>query len=103
MLFCIRSLSEALMPTASHGALMRSLRKSFLVSSDMAHGLHPNYSEKHDPSMAPVINGGMVIKHNPNQRYATNGTSAALFRECARLDGVPVQEFTVRSDSACGR
>ena len=45
---------------------------------------------------------GLVIKHNANQRYATNAISASLFRQCGKLAGVPVQEFTVRSDSACG-
>jgi len=45
---------------------------------------------------------GLVIKHNANQRYATNSISASLFRQYGKLAGVPVQEFTVRSDSACG-
>lgn len=82
--------------------LMRSLRKSFVVSIDMAHGLHPNYPGKHDNTMAPKFNGGLVIKHNANQRYATNAVSATMFREFAKIAGIPVQEFTVRSDSACG-
>jgi aspartyl aminopeptidase len=73
-----------------------------VVSSDMAHGLHPNYPGKHDSTMAPKINGGMAIKHNANQRYATNAVSATLFRRIGKLVGIPVQEFTVRSDSACG-
>lgn len=81
---------------------MRSLRQSFVVSADMAHGLHPNYSSKHDSTMAPKINEGLVIKHNTNQRYATNSLSATLFRLIGKLAEVPVQEFTVRSDSACG-
>ncbi len=81
---------------------MRSLRNSFVVSADMAHGLHPNYSGKHDASMAPLINAGMVIKHNANQRYATNSMSATVFRRIAKIAGVPVQEFTVRADAACG-
>ena len=68
----------------------------------MAHAQHPNYSSKHDSTMAPKINNGLVIKHNANQRYATSGVSATLFREIARIGGFPVQEFTVRSDSACG-
>ena len=83
-------------------ALMRSLRNSFVVSADMAHGLHPNYASKHDSTMAPGINGGLVIKHNANQRYATTSLSATVFRRIGKLAGVPVQEFTVRSDSACG-
>ena len=81
---------------------MRSLRKSFVVSIDMAHGLHPNYAGKHDPAMAPRFNGGLVIKHNANQRYATSAVSASLFREVGRKAGLPVQEFAVRADAACG-
>jgi len=81
---------------------MRSLRKSLVVSIDMAHALHPNYAAKHDPAMAPKMNGGLVIKHNANQRYATNAISASLFRQFGKLANVPVQEFAVRSDAGCG-
>lgn len=83
-------------------ALFIALRKSIIVSADMAHALHPNYTHKHDATMAPKINGGLVIKHNANMRYATNSVSATVFRRIGKLVGVPVQEFTVRSDSACG-
>lgn len=99
----LQSIHEGLNGSAAHGSLMRDLRNSFTVSIDMAHALHPNYTEKHDHSMAPVINGGLVIKHNANQRYATNAMSASVFRECAARAGVPVQEFSVRSDTGCGR
>lgn len=81
---------------------MQTLRRSLVVSIDMAHALHPNYSGKHDPAMAPHINGGLVIKHNANQRYATNSVSASLFRRFGKLAGVPVQEFSVRADAGCG-
>ena len=84
------------------GIFMRSLRKSLVVSIDMAHALHPNYSGKHDPTMAPKINGGLVIKHNANQRYATNPISASMFRQFGKLASIPVQEFSVKSDSGCG-
>ena len=81
---------------------MRALRKSLVVSADMAHGLHPNYPGKHDPDHAPKMNGGLVVKHNSNQRYATTAVSATFLRELAALAGETVQEFAVRSDSACG-
>jgi len=84
------------------GAVERALRSSFLVSADMAHALHPLYTDRHDPDMAPRFNDGLVLKHNANQRYATNSVSAALFREVGRLRGIPCQEFAVRNDMPCG-
>lgn len=84
------------------GACERSLRESFLVSADMAHALHPNYEDKYDPQNHPKFHGGLVLKYNQNQRYATNLISAVLFREVARRHGLPCQEFAVRNDMPCG-
>ncbi|CEG37156.1 aspartyl aminopeptidase [Plasmopara halstedii] len=77
-------------------------RKSFLVSADMAHGVHPNYSDKHEQNHRPILDGGPVIKHNANARYATSGTSAFLMKELARRHDVEIQEFVVRQDAGCG-
>ena len=84
------------------GALERAVRASFLVSADMAHAVHPNYSDKHEPGHQPRMQEGLVVKRNVNQRYATDGVTAFLFRELGRRAKVPVQEFVVRSDLACG-
>lgn len=62
------------------GVVQRALQNSLLVSADMAHAHHPNYPEKHDPDHKPQIHKGLVIKHNVNQRYATNRVTATLFR-----------------------
>lgn len=67
------------------GAVQRAIQNSFLVSADMAHALHPNYSDKHDADHAPLFQKGIVIKHNQNQRYATNVITATLFRWAADL------------------
>ncbi|KAL3153468.1 hypothetical protein ABBQ38_011801 [Trebouxia sp. C0009 RCD-2024] len=84
------------------GAVQRAIQNSFLVSADMAHALHPNYSDKHDADHAPLFQKGIVIKHNQNQRYATNVITATLFRELAQKRGIPTQEFTIRNDMLCG-
>lgn len=83
-------------------AFFRSMANSFFISADMAHAVHPNYSEKHDAKHMPILNGGPVIKCNSNQRYATEGVSSAWFEILCKKAGVPVQKFVVRSDLGCG-
>lgn len=78
------------------------LADSFMISADNAHAVHPNHTDKADPSNRPYINGGIVIKFNANQRYCTDGVSAAMFRDICRTAGVPVQTFVNRSDMAGG-
>lgn len=76
----------------------RALARSFLVSADNAHAVHPNHPEYADPNHRPVMNGGVVIKFNANQRYTTDGVSAALFRRACQKAGVPTQTFCNRAD-----
>ena len=83
-------------------ARQRMLANSVMISADNAHGVHPNYSDKHDANHGPLLNAGPVIKINANQRYATSSATSALFRQLAEQEQVPVQAFTVRSDMACG-
>jgi aspartyl aminopeptidase len=94
---------SGLVRSASEDDMARILHRSFIVSADMAHALHPNYESKHDPGLAPRMHGGLVLKHNVNQRYATNAVSAHIFRELGRrVARVPYQEFAVKADSRCG-
>jgi aspartyl aminopeptidase len=87
-------------------AYEQTLSMSFLVSADMAHGVHPNYAGKYESDHRPEINKGTVIKINANARYATNSPGIVLLQEIARRaddgKGVPLQLFVVRNDSSCG-
>lgn len=80
----------------------RAMSRSILISADMAHGVHPNYSDMHEPQHQPQVNRGMVIKSNANQRYATDGASAAAFELFCQEAGFAPQRFVVRSDLPCG-
>lgn len=82
--------------------LMRAKAQGLMLSADNAHAVHPNYSEKACPSNRPIINGGIVIKHNANRRYTTDAVSEALFRTICKRADVPYQFFTNRSDMPGG-
>jgi len=80
----------------------RALAGSFCLSADMAHAVHPNYPERHEPGHRPLPNAGPVLKVNANQRYATNSQTAAVFlRSCAAAE-VPWQVFVSRNNLPCG-
>lgn len=80
----------------------KMLANSFMVSADNAHAKHPNHPELSDADNAPIMNGGVVIKWNANQRYATDGVSDAVFRTVCERCGVKVQSYYNRADMAGG-
>lgn len=81
---------------------LMTLADSFMVSADNAHALHPNHTDKTDQVNRPVLNGGIVIKYNANQKYCTDGVSAAIFKDICDRAEVPYQTFVNRSDMAGG-
>lgn len=84
------------------GGYLPALAESFMVSADNAHAVHPNHPEYADRNDRPKMNGGVVIKYNANQKYTTDGVSAAVFGEICRRAGVKTQRFTNRPDLAGG-
>ena len=80
----------------------RVVERSVMISADNAHGIHPNYPDKHDELHGPLLNRGPVIKQNANQRYATNSVTSALAQHLAAQAEVPLQFFVTRSDMGCG-
>lgn len=79
-----------------------ALANSFMISADNAHAVHPNHIEKADPVNRPVMNKGIVIKYNANQKYTTDAFSAAFFKNVCEKAKVPYQTFTNRSDTVGG-
>lgn len=81
---------------------LRALAGSVICSADMAHAVHPNYVERHEPNHRVRINGGPVLKVNARGRYATDATGEAIFRLACEQAGVPMQSFVNRTDLPCG-
>ena len=81
---------------------MRALASSWCVSSDVGHSVHPNYADKHDPEVRPVLGSGPILKINANQRYATDGAGAAAWHEWCAQAGATSQEFVSNNLVPCG-
>ena len=79
-----------------------ALKRSFVVSADMAHACHPTYSFKHEVNHRPAFSKGLVIKQNANMRYATTMATSMVIKLASRIAEVPIQEFVVKNDSPCG-
>jgi len=89
----LRRISEA-----ADWNLDQMLAQSFMISADNAHAIHPNHPEFADPTNAPVMGKGIVLKHNANLMYCTDGVSAAIFRKICGKAGVAVQTYYNRAD-----
>ncbi len=81
---------------------LRALASSFFISSDMAHGVHPNYADKHEPHHRPVLGNGPAVKSNVNQSYATDAEGWGVWAALCREAEVVAQQYVVRTDLPCG-
>ena len=81
---------------------LRALSKSFMISCDLGHALHPNYLDKSDPVNKPIINKGPIIKTSASQSYTSDAVSSAIYESICKKAAVPVQRFVNRSDEIGG-
>ncbi len=96
----LRSILGRLLPDISLKS--RIMNKSFFISMDNSHAVHPNFAEKYDSQHLPLLNHGPVIKYNSNQRYATTSRSAAPYQILCNEVDVPHQSFVMNNDMMCG-
>lgn len=80
----------------------RSVAKSFLISADVTHAVHPSYPNKHEGSHSPKINGGIAIKLNHKQKYASDAIGSFIIRKLVEKKGGKTQDFVARNDMTCG-
>ncbi len=100
MNFILEKIFDSLKKTKT--TLFRSISKGVLLSSDVAHGYHPNYSSKSDPTNTPCLNQGIVIKMNANQKYATDTEAIAIIQQLCHKYNIPYQKYVNRSDMIGG-
>jgi aspartyl aminopeptidase len=81
---------------------LRAFAASWCVSSDVGHSVHPNFADKHDPVVRPVLGSGPILKINANQRYATDGVGAAAWNGWCDAASVASQEFVSNNAVPCG-
>jgi len=86
----------------SRNDYLAMLPGSSCLSCDNAHAVHPNYPERHDPKHAPLINRGVALKSNSNQRYASSASSAVAFLSACTAAKVDHQLFVSRNNMPCG-
>ena len=99
----LRDTLERVCETLGQGEKYRQkVARSFLLSCDNAHAVHPNHPELSDPNHGVKLNGGVVIKYNAAQHYTSDGVSAALFQLLCEEAGVPFQRYANRADMAGG-
>jgi len=82
--------------------LARAAARSTLISADMAHAVHPNYADRHEPGHRPRLGGGPVVKVNAGQSYASDAQTVGLFTSLCRQLGFEPQHFVTRNDLRCG-
>ena len=86
----------------SREEFFNAMYSSFMISADLAHAVHPNMVDKHDPTTRPVMGRGPVIKINANQAYTSDAYSISIYKSICKEANVEYQEFVNRSDERGG-
>ncbi|MCI5839256.1 MAG: M18 family aminopeptidase [Peptoniphilaceae bacterium] len=79
-----------------------SLSNSFMISADSAHSIHPNYTEKFDPTNRVKMGEGLVIKIDSQGAYTSDIEGISFIKKLAKDLGLNIQTFYNRSDQRGG-
>ena len=82
--------------------MWQAVSSGFMLSVDVAHALHPNYPEKYDPYISPVLNGGVALKQAASQSYAGDAQAVAVVKAICQQGKIPHQMFVNHADQAGG-
>lgn len=93
-------LNDQGIPSTKHPYL---LQNSIMLSVDGAHGLHPNYTEKHDPTNPVLLNHGIALKSSSSQRYVTDARVTAIIKALCEENNIPYQEQVNKTGMAGGQ
>ncbi len=96
----LQRIMEAMGRTSAQ--ISSSLYDAFLLSVDVAHGMHPNHMGKMDITNQPVLGKGLCIKEASAQSYATDCEAIAVVEQICRKEDIPYQKFANRSDVVGG-
>ena len=88
--------------TENRAEFLETYGDSMLLSVDVAHGIHPNHMDKHDPTNQNVLGKGVCIKEACTQSYATDSEAVAIVQQICESRGISYQKFVNRSDIAGG-
>lgn len=92
----------AIAADSDRAGFLGAVAKSHCISADNAHAIHPNYPDRHDQSHAPLLNNGIAMKSNANQRYATSAKSSIPVYAAADKAHVNIQHFSSKNTMPCG-
>ncbi len=79
-----------------------AVANSFMVSCDNGHAIHPNHPEFSDKNHTVVMNKGVVIKYNANQKYTSDALSSGVMKTVCDMAEIPYQLYCNRADMAGG-
>jgi len=98
----LRRIIALVAPAQLESVYAQMMARSWFVSADMAHAIHPNYADMHDSNHFPVLGKGPVLKNHACLRYGTDGYSGSYFEQLCRESMLDMQYFSMRNDLSCG-